>query len=171
MQFQSNYPSGINHEFDSIRKLISYENSLGSRIEEIQIECGDYSSELQASLTIDLRFYWGISVEISGLERDENHLKNKIYEVLDGCKAWYWMFYKFDFMLLLVFLLLELLTIILIAIYYFSLKELEALRFLWCIVVLGIRFVINKFHGKLFPKTVFSIGQVIKRQETMEKIQ
>ena len=174
----------VEREFDDLKELLSYDNAPTRKIDELSVRSGKY---LEKSVTIRFSSQFEIYIEIEPQGQVDSELRDKIFDILEGIKPWYFFLtpraFSFDhFVGLLIYLLIG------IGIYigfFFGLGE-PAWQFLsldnaskstkqWFFLFLGFVVVsfmmgLNELRVRVFPLCCFALGQEKRRDETREHV-
>ena len=178
----------VKREFNDLKELLSYDNSPARRIVSLSVESelDDWEKEAQIVFSSSPSRY-AISIKIKGPERVDSGVKDKIFDILEGLKPWYFFLAprasSFDHMASfwayiligacvyfgLFFVWVEL-TKKFVSLDSFS----EPNRGLFVVSVLVIpallMLTLNELRVRIFPLGSFALGQGERRYDTREKV-
>jgi hypothetical protein len=164
----------IERGFDSVKALLSYENSRAKEIKGLRLSA--ISKDYKDHAAINLRGQWweSIGLSISG-DREESviRLRDNVREILAGARPAYWWLVR-DFVQT-GFLLVTGLAFVIAGLGHLKLLDPEALpvpKFLtpWTLLlVVGVvGYLLNRLRDLWFPRGAFLIGQGTRRYGTLQ---
>lgn len=177
----------IEREFDTLKELITYENSKSKRIRRIHLSARSDNYSKSATIVFRDSFLMGVSINVNGREDVVSRLKEDILDIVAGMRSWYGVIHRVNFFY--VFLISWLILLIIRILSYISalalkfkwvpvdeiLTSLAALPQGWLAILAILLIVLGIFSNNLrdffFPPIIFAIGQGEARFKRKEQLQ
>ena len=182
----------IERKFNTVKDLIAYENPKLKRISSIHLRArsDNYSKSATIVFHDSLRFWAGVSIDITGREDVVSRLKEKTLDIIVGMRPWYDMMHRINFSLIscgawvIVFFMsfLSFICSLTLKLKWVPLSD-SGEKIIGLLASLGIPMSIalvlfclaalffNKLRDFFFPPAVFMIGQGESRFKRKEQFQ
>lgn len=173
----------VTHTMNSVSKLFEYANSKEKKIRKLTLSAHLLQSPSKnATIVFNGKnsFSRGVSIKLEARNDLVENMKKSILDIIDGVKPWYHHAPKLDFIVIgmgVLFCTSMILNILKVQGYIsvteenkFDISELNLfiIGTLLCLVFL---YSLNRVRDLIFPKSIFLIGNEIKRYETIKNFQ